>query len=276
MILYILCFVTQSCPTLYNSMDYSPPGSSVHGDSPGKNTGIGSYSSRPCPPPGDLPDPGIEPGSPALQANSLPAELPRKLHIYIYVYICKLITKIRSDNTAITSHRYNYVVKTLKKYTCSDKFQIYSTVLWALFISFIRLFLWALQGLRDEVRAIHRQTLWYCPLVATSFITVVEIHWMSIGVATWMLILWIDCSPCLERAHGPEWRSHLPNWRCFNQNASEGAQEKVTQQRGGKPRGGWSRSLCQYSCLENPYGPRIIDWQATVHGVAKSRTQLSD
>ena len=30
------------------------------------------------PSPGDLPDPGMEPGSPALQANSLPAELPGK------------------------------------------------------------------------------------------------------------------------------------------------------------------------------------------------------
>ena len=28
--------------------------------------------------PGDLPDPGIEPGSPALQTDSLPAELPGK------------------------------------------------------------------------------------------------------------------------------------------------------------------------------------------------------
>ena len=27
-----------------------------------------------CPPPGDLPNPGIEPTSPALQADSLPAE----------------------------------------------------------------------------------------------------------------------------------------------------------------------------------------------------------
>ena len=27
-------------------------------------------------PPGDLPDPGIEPGSPALQADSLPSEPP--------------------------------------------------------------------------------------------------------------------------------------------------------------------------------------------------------
>ena len=37
-------------------------------DSPGKNTGVGCH----CPPPGDLPDPGIEPRSPALQADSLP------------------------------------------------------------------------------------------------------------------------------------------------------------------------------------------------------------
>ena len=29
--------------------------------------------------PGDLPDPGIEPRSPALQADSLPSELPGKL-----------------------------------------------------------------------------------------------------------------------------------------------------------------------------------------------------
>ena len=33
-----LCLVTQSCPALCDPMDCSPPGSSVHGDSPGKNT----------------------------------------------------------------------------------------------------------------------------------------------------------------------------------------------------------------------------------------------
>ena len=32
----------------------------------------------PCPPPGDLPNPGIEPRFPALQADSLPSEPPRK------------------------------------------------------------------------------------------------------------------------------------------------------------------------------------------------------
>ena len=35
------CLVTWSCPTLCDLMDCSPPGSSVHGDSPGKSTGVG-------------------------------------------------------------------------------------------------------------------------------------------------------------------------------------------------------------------------------------------
>ena len=34
------------------------------------------WSGLPCPPPGDLPNPGVEPRSPALQADSLPAEPP--------------------------------------------------------------------------------------------------------------------------------------------------------------------------------------------------------
>ena len=36
------------------------------------------WSGLPCPPPGDLPDPGIKPGSAALQADSLPSEPPGK------------------------------------------------------------------------------------------------------------------------------------------------------------------------------------------------------
>ena len=36
--------VAQSCLTLCNPMDYSPPGSYVHGDSLGKNTGMDSHS----------------------------------------------------------------------------------------------------------------------------------------------------------------------------------------------------------------------------------------
>ena len=38
------CLVTQSCLTLCDPMDWSLPGSYVHRDSPGKNTGVGSFS----------------------------------------------------------------------------------------------------------------------------------------------------------------------------------------------------------------------------------------
>ena len=40
----MLCLVTQSCPTLCDPMDCSPSGSSVHRDSPGKNTGVGCHA----------------------------------------------------------------------------------------------------------------------------------------------------------------------------------------------------------------------------------------
>ena len=41
---HVLCLATQSCLTLCDPMDCSPPGSSVHGDSPGKNTGVGCHA----------------------------------------------------------------------------------------------------------------------------------------------------------------------------------------------------------------------------------------
>ena len=71
------CSVTQSCLTLCDPMDCSPPGSSVHGDSPGKNTGAGChillqeiYATQ-----GSNPH---LPVSPALQVDSLPTKPPGK------------------------------------------------------------------------------------------------------------------------------------------------------------------------------------------------------
>ena len=73
--------VPKSCPTLATPWTVACPW-----DSPGKNY----WSGLPFPSPGDLPNPGIEPWSPALQADSLPTELQRKpgLHcVYIYIYL---------------------------------------------------------------------------------------------------------------------------------------------------------------------------------------------
>ena len=67
----VLCLVPQLCLTLWDPMDCRPPGSSVHGDSPGKTTGSGLL----CSPPGDLPNPEIKPSSHVLQTNSLPSEI---------------------------------------------------------------------------------------------------------------------------------------------------------------------------------------------------------
>ena len=64
------CVHAQSCSTLCDPMDYSPPPSSVHGISRQEY-----WSESPFPPTGDLPDPGIKPTSPespALQEDSLP------------------------------------------------------------------------------------------------------------------------------------------------------------------------------------------------------------
>ena len=46
------------------------------------------WSGLPCPSPGDLPNPGIDPGSPALQADTLPSEPPRKPQFYAYLLNC--------------------------------------------------------------------------------------------------------------------------------------------------------------------------------------------
>ena len=40
----VLCLVAQSCLTLCDPMDCSPPGSSIYGDSPGKNTGVSCHA----------------------------------------------------------------------------------------------------------------------------------------------------------------------------------------------------------------------------------------
>ena len=60
--------------TLCDSKDYSPPGYNPWTFSRQKY-----LSGLPFPSPGDLPNPGIKPRSPALQADSLPSEPPGKL-----------------------------------------------------------------------------------------------------------------------------------------------------------------------------------------------------
>ena len=84
----MLCLVPQSCPTLWPlwTVACQPPLST--GILQGKNTGVGCHAL----PSGNLPNPGIEPRSPILQASSLPSEPPGKpfkslIHLN-YVCVC--------------------------------------------------------------------------------------------------------------------------------------------------------------------------------------------
>ena len=54
-------------------------------DSPGQNTGVGSFSLLQ----GNLPNPGFEPRSPALQADSLPAELSDPIKMQDIACVCR-------------------------------------------------------------------------------------------------------------------------------------------------------------------------------------------
>ena len=67
----VLCLLAQLCSTLCDRMDCSQPDSSVHGDSPGKNTGVGCHARLQ----GIFPIQGLNPAlSPTLQADSVPSE----------------------------------------------------------------------------------------------------------------------------------------------------------------------------------------------------------
>ena len=61
--------VAQSCPTLCDPTDCSLPGCSIHGIFQAR-----TLEWLPFPSPGDLPNSGIEPGSPTLQANTFLSE----------------------------------------------------------------------------------------------------------------------------------------------------------------------------------------------------------
>ena len=77
--------VAQSCPTLCNPMGCIACQAPLS-----KEFSRQEYWSRlPFPSPGDLLNLGIEPGSPALQADSLPSELPGKPTVEYYAAIKK-------------------------------------------------------------------------------------------------------------------------------------------------------------------------------------------
>ena len=71
----------QSCLALCNPVDCSLSAFSVMGLSKQEY-----WSGLPCPPPGDLPDPGIKPASPALAGRFFTTELRGRKDIILFSY----------------------------------------------------------------------------------------------------------------------------------------------------------------------------------------------
>ena len=72
-----VCFVAQLCPALGDPMVCSLPG---------------YWSGLSCPPPGDIPNPGIESWSPTMQVDSLPSEPPGKPYVKNILYNLRGLT----------------------------------------------------------------------------------------------------------------------------------------------------------------------------------------
>ena len=79
----VTVLAAQSCPTLCDPMDCNPLSMGFSRQE--------YWSGLPFASPRDLPNPGIEPGFPALQAESLPSELPFVLGIFFHVIVNGII-----------------------------------------------------------------------------------------------------------------------------------------------------------------------------------------
>ena len=91
-----------SCQTLCDPMDFSPPSFSAHGVLQAR-----ILEGLPCPPPGDLPNPGIEPKSLAMQADVLPLIHWESLEARIYTSISEDCKCLKMTGTELTRQRSN-------------------------------------------------------------------------------------------------------------------------------------------------------------------------
>ena len=86
----VLC--AQSCPSLCDRMDCGLPGSFGQW----RFSRPEYWSGLPCPPPEDLPNPGIKPRSPPLKVDSLLSEPLRKLLEYYKMIHLEIVFQFKT------------------------------------------------------------------------------------------------------------------------------------------------------------------------------------
>ena len=82
-----VCLVAQLCLTLCDPLELQPTRLLC----PWGFSRQKYWSGLPCPPPGDLPNPGIEPRSPTMQANSLLTKPARNPNEYLHIGVLLLL-----------------------------------------------------------------------------------------------------------------------------------------------------------------------------------------
>ena len=110
--IHMLCSALLNCSRVWlfaTPWAVTYPGSSFHENSPRQEY----WSGLPCPSPGYLPNPGVEPRSPILQAEPLPSEPPAKP---IYISTVSICYTWNYHNTVNQLHeRQNKKLKRKKK-----------------------------------------------------------------------------------------------------------------------------------------------------------------
>ena len=134
------CLVAQLCPALCNPMDCSLPGTSVHGGSPGKNTGAGCHTLRQ----GIFPTQGSNPG--LLHCRQILYHLSHQGSPYVYIYplffgfpSIEVTTEQSAGNSLVTCFGHSSV------YYVNISLPLHPTLgflHWHLYICFLRLCLY--------------------------------------------------------------------------------------------------------------------------------------
>ena len=112
----VLLLVAQSCLTPCDPMDCSPPGPAGHGI-----LQAGILEGVACPPPGDRPDPGIEPESltsPASAGGIFTTSATRKPFVYTSVCIRVCVCVCASVHTRMCVCKYACTYVCVHKYVC--------------------------------------------------------------------------------------------------------------------------------------------------------------
>ena len=124
---YLVCVLVALSHVPLSGMDCSPPGYTVHAILLARK-----LERVPFPFPGYLPDPGIDPGSPALQVDSLPSQPPGKPLNYLVCGVLLQQLELRPLHVPTIVQLLSHVRLCETPWTIAHQASLSSTISWIL------------------------------------------------------------------------------------------------------------------------------------------------